>query len=361
MNSDISFEKIRNIDSQNMFEVLKNFPEQVKDAVVIGENFQGFQLRPDSNLFVILGMGGSAIGGDILNSYLSNTKGADFLIINTVRNYNLPGYVDDKTNVIASSYSGGTEETNSAFEQALKKTKNIICITSGGKISETAKNNHIPTITIPAGYQPRCALGFSFFPILLSILKTELLSEEIKNKVRIEINETIDLLRKRANEYSKETNNKALQIAKQIFGTIPVIYSSIDGMESVNTRWLRQIQENAKHLAYGGLLPEMNHNEINSFSLPQGISKNISLIFIKDLNTHPRTLKRFDALQNLIGTEVQQIISIQSDASTLLARIFDMIYLGDWVSYYLAILNNTDPTPIPLITKLKNYLAQVEK
>ncbi|ROL61813.1 bifunctional phosphoglucose/phosphomannose isomerase [Bacteroidetes/Chlorobi group bacterium ChocPot_Mid] len=361
MIQDLSFEMIKDLDSQNMFDIITSFPEQVKDAVIIGEKFDGFPYSPTSIHFVILGMGGSAIGGDILNSYFSNTEGTKHLIFTTLRNYKLPGYVNKDTNIIASSYSGGTEETNSAFEEALKICKNIICISSGGKITDTAIKNNIPIIKIPSGYQPRCALGYSFFPMLLSILKTNMFSEEIKNRIRNEINETIDILRKRANEYSMiSDNNLAISIATRIKGTIPVIYSSVDGMESVNTRWIRQIQENAKHLAYGGFLPEMNHNEINGFNLPEGFAKNISIIFIKDINTHPRTLRRFDALQNLIETDVKQIITVQSEATSLLARMFDMIYLGDWVSYYLALLNNTDPTPIPLITKLKNYLSQYE-
>ncbi|MFH1052547.1 MAG: bifunctional phosphoglucose/phosphomannose isomerase [bacterium] len=359
MNTDLTYEKINAVDSQNMFDVLKSFPKQVKEAVLIGEKSEGFPNKPNSKHFVVLGMGGSAIGGDLLASYLANKEGADDLIVNTVRNYTLPGYVNEHTNIIASSYSGGTEETNSAFAQALKICKNMICISSGGQLAETAKSNKVPVILIPAGYQPRCALGYSFFPMLLSIVKTDLISEPMKNQIKIEINETIDLLRKRANEYSSiDDNNNALKIATQLLGTLPLIYSSVDGMESVNTRWLRQIQENSKHLAFGGLLPEMNHNEINGFSYPKDISKNISIIFLKDKNIHPRTQKRFDALQNLIETDVKQVISLESNANSLLARMFDLIYLGDWVSYYLAILNNVDPTPIPLITKLKNFLLE---
>jgi len=359
MLTDLSFDSIEKVDSQRMFDVLKSFPEQVKDSVLIGENSSGFPQKPSSKHFVILGMGGSAIGGDILSSYLSNTKETKDLLVNTVRNYSLPGYVNEITNIIASSYSGGTEETNSAFEQALKICKNIICISSGGQISKTAKDNNMPLITIPSGYQPRCALGYSFFPMLLSIVKTDLVNDSAKNKIRDEINETIDVLRKKAIEYSMfDENNLALIIAKKILGTIPVVYSSVDGMESVNTRWLRQIQENAKHLVYGGLLPEMNHNEINGFSYPKDFSKKITVIFIKDKNVHPRTMKRLDALQNLIESDIKQVISVQSDAHSLLARMFDMIYLGDWVSYYLAILNEVDPTPIPLITKLKNFLSK---
>ncbi|MFC2130115.1 bifunctional phosphoglucose/phosphomannose isomerase [Bacteroidota bacterium] len=353
----ISMDDVLSIDTQNMYDILKAFPGQVKDAVIIGENSNGFSNSLTSKKFAVLGMGGSAIGGDILASYLSNTNGTKDFIINTIRNYTLPGFIDRDTNIIGSSYSGGTEETITAFSEAMERCDNLICITTGGKLGEIAENKSIPIIKIPSGYQPRCALGYSFFPMLFAILKTNLMDSPTISTIRNEINETIDILRKRANEYSAlDDHNQALNLAKKIFGTVPVIYSSVDCMDSVSTRWIRQIQENAKHLAFGGLLPEMNHNEINSFSYPSDISQRLSLIFVRDIVDHPRTQKRFDALTKLIAENVKQVITVRSDANSLLGRMFDMIYLGDWVSYYLAILNRTDPTPIPLITKLKNIL-----
>jgi glucose/mannose-6-phosphate isomerase len=233
-----------------------------------------------------------------------------------------------------------------------------LCITTGGKIGEIAETNNVPAINIPSGLQPRCALGYSFFPMLHVVLKTGLLDESTIAKIKNEIQEVIELLQVKSKEYSEINEyNSALNLAKQIFGSIPLIYSSVDGMESVNTRWVRQIQENAKHLVFSGLLPEMNHNEISSFSYPVNIPKEISMIFIRDKNDHPKTQIRFNALASLTGNSVKQVIEVQSNANSLLARMFDMIYLGDWVSYYLAILSKVDPTPIPLITKLKNLLA----
>jgi glucose/mannose-6-phosphate isomerase len=179
------------------------------------------------------------------------------------------------------------------------------------------------------------------------------------NDISYEIEMTQNTIDVKAKQYSElKDTNLAIQIAKKIQGSIPVIYSASDGFESVNTRWVRQIQENAKQLVFNGLLPEMNHNEINSFSNPDILPKKISLIYIKDEADNPRTKIRFNALKEIIGKQVKQIIEIQSTEQNALSRMFDLLYLGDWVSYYLAILNEIDPTPIPLITKLKDYLSQ---
>ena len=350
--------KIEEIDKSNMFAVLSDFPGQVKHAIEIGKNADGFRKKTVSNEFAILGMGGSAIGGDILKSYVAHIPGANKLRISTYRNYTLPAYIDSRTNVIASSYSGGTEETISAFSQALGISENILCITTGGKLGSLAEENAVPITKIPDGFQPRCALGYSFFPMLLAVMKTGAFSEEAMEETEYGINETVKLLEEKSKVFSgfgKE--NLALQLAMKLADKMPVIYSSSDRMDSVNLRWRRQIQENAKTLAFGDYLPEMNHNEINSWSYPAEIVKNSAIIILKDREDNPRTQIRFNAITSLLSDYAGDIITLESNSSTWLARIFDMIYLGDWVSYYIAILKNQDPTPIPLISKLKTILS----
>ena len=356
MNIDLNMEKVLGIDRSNMFEVLKKFPNQIEDASNIGHSFLGFQEDIESKKFLVLGMGGSAIGGDLLKSFLSPFDGFD-IEIQTIRGYNIPKYFNSNVNVIASSYSGGTEETISSFKEAISRKMNSVCITTGGKIKEIADEYDVPVISIPEGYQPRCAVGYSFIPMLYVILHSGLLNDTIIKRIEHEIYESIELLKEKSEQYSKlDENNPALALARKIKGSIPVVYSSYEIMDSVNTRWVRQIQENAKHLAYSGFLPEMNHNEVNSFFNPQDFVNNISLIMLRDELEHERIKIRFDALKVLLEKEVKNVIEVRSNTKTLLARIFDNLYLGDWVSYYLAILNDTDPTPIPKISKLKEIL-----
>jgi len=173
------------------------------------------------------------------------------------------------------------------------------------------------------------------------------------------INELNGLLDRKLPLYTRlDESNPALELAKKIFGKIVVIYSSTDRLDSVNLRWRCQIQENAKHLAFGNLLPEMNHNEINSWNNPEGFGKNMVIIFLRDNEDNPRIKVRFDALAEVLSPLCSNIISVESSAETLLARMFDLIWLGDWVSFYLAMLNGEDPTPIPAISTLKEKLSK---
>ncbi len=354
----ITQQKLEQIDLQNMFAILKNFPAQIEDAINIGKKAPGFPNKIESKNFVILGMGGSAIGGDLIRSYSSVLKGADHLSFSVIRNYILPGNIDENANVIVSSYSGGTEETITAYKTALNKSQNIVCITTGGELESLAKKNNTPVIKIPSGYQPRCALGFSFFTMLYLLMKSGAYQGEAVKTTEMAIDELILLIKKRSDEFSSlSSDNEAYHLAEKLNGTIPVIYSSVERMDIVNLRWRGQIQENAKYLAFGNYLPEMNHNEINAFSNPVNFGKNYSIIFLKDLEDNDRIKLRFNALEDILKPMTNQIIKLHSNADYLLTRIFDLIYLGDWVSYYLAVLNEIDPTPIPNINKLKDILS----
>jgi glucose/mannose-6-phosphate isomerase len=352
--------EINNIDQQGMFNVIKEFPLQVRKALEIGESFDAPDFSGISKKIIILGMGGSAIGGDILRSYLAGTDGSKDISISINRNYDIPGYVDKDTIVIASSYSGGTEETLSGFDQTMKRTSLLVAISSGGELSNIAEKNSIPLIKIPGGLQPRAALGYSFFPLLKFFLKSRLISGETADKINNEIDETLSKLDELSAELSDiNVSNPAVNIAGDLNESIPVIYSASEILDSVNVRWRCQIQENAKQACFGNFLPEMNHNEINGWSFPDGIKNRCVVLFLKDKNYHPKTLRRFDALESILSKEGIKILKFESSSDSLLTRTFELIYLGDWVSYYMALLNGTDPTPIPLISDLKRFMSDL--
>lgn len=347
------------IDASNMNALLLAFPEQIEEAVRIGMSAPVFTEKNTSKEFLILGMGGSAIGGDIVKSYLRNVNGAMDLHITVNRNYRVDYPVKHDTFVIASSYSGNTEETLEAFENARTKTKNIICICSGGELLRRAEKYGYPFILVPDGLQPRAALGYSFFPMLLSIARSGALSVAATETIDLEIQDCIAFLKSKADEYGllSLSQKPAFRIASKIKDTVPVIYSGCDLLDSVNLRWRCQIQENAKNFAFGFNFPECNHNEINSWRFPDRLPRRFSVICLSDKADHPRIQRRFTAMRELIGNEAANYFELKSEAMSLLARVFDLIYLGDWVSFYLAILNGIDPTPIPVITKLKSYMA----
>jgi glucose/mannose-6-phosphate isomerase len=349
------------IDKNGMYPILKSFPRQVAEAVEIGKIAPVFN-DATSGRVVVLGMGGSAIGGDLLKSYFAAKPRMNHISVDINRNYTFPGNIDASTNILASSYSGNTEETTTALQKAVQLTKNIICITTGGDLKEIAVTNNLPVIDIPSGMMPRCALGYSFFPMLLTLCRSHLPGgNSIIEEINEEITDTLDMLWDKSEKYSNpdEKVNPTIMLARKIYGKVPVIYSSVQRMDAINLRWRCQIQENAKNLAFGSLLPEMNHNEINSWNYPNDLMNRFIVLLIRDPEDFPRTKKRFDAIRNIIQGAGVAVEEVEIDHGSLLSRMFQMIYFGDWVSYWLALMNGVDPTEIPVITKLKNILAGV--
>jgi len=348
-------ETLSKIDKSNMYNVLKEFGNQVYDAYKLAEgvSLKNIDVNKIKNI-VITGLGGSAIGGDLVkNVGLDDLKVP--LIVN--RHYSFPTFVGRDTLVIVSSYSGNTEETISAYKQAIKLRAQIICITSGGKIREMAEKYKHNLFIIPQGYQPRCALGYNFVSMWLALAKLKFVSKkatDFKNVIRI--------LRESSKKYAVPdiVTNDALRIAVALKGKLPIIYSSVDNLEAVNLRWRGQLSENAKILAYGNLYPEMNHNELVGWKLNKNILKNTVVIFLEDPADHKRVKTRMTITKKIYKEYSDNIFSLSSKENTRLQRIFDLIYLGDWVSYYLAILNNVDPTPVEVINYLKTELAKIK-
>lgn len=344
---------IKKIDKSNMYKVLLDFPEQIAEAINIGEHSPA--MKP-TNDFLVLGMGGSAIGGDILSNYFATTEGLSHIRISVNRDYNIPGYINRNTGIIASSYSGGTEETISALNSATNISKNILCITTGGLLADIADKNNFTKVLIPSGLMPRCALGYSFFTLLKILQKSADITQSTKQTINNEIDNTLSILKEKSVLYSQsDESNPAYRIAKSIVNTIPIVYSS-GRLNTVNLRWRAQMQENAKNIAFGNILPEMNHNEINSWSNPQKTLNNFSLLLLRHIKDSDKIIKRMNAVELLLGEKVKQVINVESTAKGNLTRMFDLIYLGDWLSYFLAIFNSEDPTPIPLISKFKEIL-----
>ena len=231
-------------DEGNMFEILKNFPDQVREALEISGNIPAFNAKIRSNNFAVLGMGGSAIGGDLLASYTAALPGADHINILINMTYNIPAYINKDYNVIASSYSGNTEETISGFKQAAERGANIISVTTGGELAKLSEENNLPKITVPAGLQPRCAIAYSFFPILYTVMNSGAFSQDAIDTTEKAIEELIQKLDEKSKIYTipDETKNPALMIARILVGTIPVVYSSSERMNIVNLRWRGQFQ-----------------------------------------------------------------------------------------------------------------------
>lgn len=340
------------IDKSNMYDILKNFHKQISEAVDIGKKteFDSMAMHGIKNI-VINGLGGSAIGGDLIRSFTHYNSGIPIYIN---RNYHLPGFAGKDTLSVISSYSGNTEETNSAYKESNKKGCRILCISSGGKVEEMALKQNNLFVKIPGGLQPRCAVGYSFFVLLIILSRFGFfpLQEDDFTKVIENIKRSADTF----SDFDSENNN-ALKIAKMLQNRLPVIYSSTDLLDAVNLRWRGQISENAKQLAYGNVYPEMNHNELVGWEKNRDILKKIIVVFLKDTDDNQRIQMRMEITEELYRKHAGDVISIYGEGESKLERIFNLIYLGDWVSYHLALLNDVDPTPVDAITYLKEKLS----
>lgn len=347
----MTFEEIFAVDASNMYALLKGFPAQVREAVDIGT--AAAVRLPVRNIrsVVLCGLGGSAIGGDLLRSHLADDLAVPFFVNRT---YTLPRFAGPSTLVIVSSYSGNTEETVAAQREALRRKALMLCISSGGRVSAIARSRGVPLITIPGGLPPRAALGYSFFPLLVTLSRLGMISDRTR-----QIRETIELLDRKAAEYGDPDpgRNRALQLASMLRHRLTVIYSSADRLDAVNTRWRGQIAENAKALCFGHVLPEMNHNELVGWKTLEETMREIRVLFLRDREDHPRIALRAGITREVLSRYTPHIEDVWSEGRSALARLFSLVTLGDWVSYYLAVLHRQDPTPVAVIDKLKNRLA----
>ena len=354
--SQITKDTILSLDQGKMGDAIAGMGGHLCDAAIRSKQaLDGFSLPQKNEIdnIVVAGLGGSAIGGDLVRSYRLSKCSVPFIINRT---YDLPGFMNVRTLVIVSSYSGSTEESLSMFDEASRRGAKIICITTGGKLADLAKAHNLPIIFLPTGFQPRAALAYSFVPVLLTLEKIGFTSDESAN-----INDTASILDKLTKVYGTSNiteENIANTLAHMLLTKIPVIYSASDHFDSVNIRWRGQIQENGKHVAFGNVLPEMNHNEINGWDFPRTIQDKFQVIFLRSAqDEHSQVTKRFGILHEVLTSKGVDVIEFNAQGNSLMARMFSLISLADWTSYYLAILAGVDPSPVPVIMQLKSKLA----
>jgi glucose/mannose-6-phosphate isomerase len=324
-----------------MIEIIRNLPKQIKESF----EFPTYKLdMAIIDRIVICGMGGSAIAGDFLKSYLYYSS----LPVEIIRDYKVPQYVNSTSLVFVISYSGNTEETISAFENAFKNGSKIIVITSGGKLKELAEKYEIPVVLIPRGLPPRGAIGYIFSSILLNLERNGII------QVSRELKESLELLDKSIKEFDS-TSSIAFEIANKFYLRIPIIYSS-QRLFSVAYRWQTQINENAKSFCHMNVIPEMNHNEINGLKNPKDIISKCWVLFMFDIEDDERIKRRIEIVSEIIKDSVLGITILQGKGETFLHRMLYLILLGDYVSYYLSRFYNEDPYAIPRIEELKRKL-----
>ncbi|HTY82087.1 MAG TPA: bifunctional phosphoglucose/phosphomannose isomerase [Dehalococcoidales bacterium] len=340
------------LDPQNMLARIKELPMQCKEAWRDAMEFKLPRDYTEVDKVVILGMGGSAIGGDLIRSLATYEMKIPVIIH---RDYGLPAYVDRKTLLIASSYSGNTEETLSGFEPAMATGAKIVAMTTGGKLQEMAESHNLPVFKIEYKAQPRAALGFSFIPALGVLQKLGL----IKDKAA-DVEETVKVLEnleKKLDEKSTAANNPAKQIAQRLFGNLPIIYGAGIAAEAAH-RWKTQINENSKGWSFYEIFPELNHNATVGFPLPKEIAKKIRVVLLRSPLFNERVKLRYDVTTELLKQADVAYEFVDGVGQSALAQMVSLVSIGDYVSYYLAILYKVDPSPVKVIDYLKGRLAK---
>lgn len=340
------------LTAEMMMESLYGLPEQFEFSLGLRFDFGPKYQREYRNI-VISGLGGSAIGGDIIRTY-ALSRLAIPVIVN--RDYDIPAFVNENTLFVAASYSGNTEETLSSYRQARSRGASVLCISSGGEISAMAEADGFGLVKIPGGLMPRAATGYLFGALVLALESLDLVSG-----VRAELEETISILRDLRSQLGPEVatpNNLARTIAGKIKNTIPVIWGSSGISETAALRWKTQINENAKSPAYYNIFPELNHNELVGFEAPAALLAETSIIILQDEQDNNRVKKRMEISQGIIKDRVKDIIVVKSRGNSFLARFFSLVYIGDYASAYLAEAYGINPTPVAVIDYLKAELAK---
>jgi glucose/mannose-6-phosphate isomerase len=333
-----------------MDEMIRSFPHQINDQ---WEALKSLDLDLDRfsgiENIVIAGMGGSAISGDIAKMLSKNELSVP---ITVVRDYSIPRWTDDRTLFILSSYSGNTEETISCFKAAILKSKKIISISTGGEIESLSRDNDVQIVGLPSNYQPRAALGFSLITLLTVLSKINLISSGFLNSV-VTASNTLD------DFYDKYCADGLLaeSIAKQIKDGVIAIYGVESSTDSIASRFRAQIAENSKMLSTFNVIPEMNHNEIEAWNEFQFLDMKKIAIWIHDEDDHPRILDRIKITSKLLEKIDIKNIFIKCSGGNYQERCLKLLFLNDWISYYLAKANNIDPIPVNRIMNLKSQLS----
>ncbi|GAB4252854.1 MAG: bifunctional phosphoglucose/phosphomannose isomerase [Vicingaceae bacterium] len=324
--------------------LVKAFSDQIQKALTITDLTSLIPNTKTIQNVLIGGLGGSGIGGTIVKQLVKNNANVP---IETNKDYDIPNYVDHHTLVIASSYSGNTEETLEMVEKAQKKGAEIVCITSGGKLKEIALKNNYNYIEVPGGIPPRAAFGYTF-PQLFYVLKHYgIITVDFKSEF-IKANQLI------ATEEAS-IQQLALNIAKQLLNKTTVVYSPAV-FEGLTTRFRQQLNENAKELCWNHVVPEMNHNELVGWRRDYN---NLAVVFVNDSGIYFRVKKRMEIVKEIVSKYTDTVIDIETKGDTIIQKAIYLIHLFDWISVYLADLKQIDPVEINVINYLKEELGKI--
>lgn len=337
------------LDKSNFLKMITESPEQFATGFELA---QGISVPGKFTSIMISGMGGSALPGNLFRIYLNDLFKTEHphdqpLSVYQNRSYSLPPESYHECLNFICSYSGNTEETIASFEEVLNNKLPCIALSAGGKIEEMAKAHGVPHVKLPIPYenfQPRVGTGY-FFGVMFQIL----INQGLVPDMTAELREEAAVLR--ANMSALEERGKAL--AKKLVGKTPIIYSTTR-YKSVAMVWKIKLNENAKTPAFWNFFPELNHNEMVGWTLPQG---KFIVLMLRDEATHSQIAKRMTITAELLRKQGVEVEILDMDGGSVYSKVFTSIALGDFTSYYLALEYGQDPTPVAMVEELKKLLV----
>lgn len=350
----ITLQLIKKLDKSGVYDSILSFPKQIEHAA---EMAKGFTLPDDyrnvKNV-VVAGMGGSALGARLVDSLEYEILNVPLEIVN---DYNLPSYVNENTLVIASSYSGSTEETLSCYHEAGKLNAKILTISTGGELSKLSNKDGVPGFVFNPQFnpcnQPRLGIGYSTILLMLIMakLKLILLSNE-------QIGRVISVAEKSNREYGIENvDNQAVRLAGMLMGRIPVLIASEHLYEATHTT-KNQVNENAKTFSAHFAIPELNHHLMEGLSFPKTNKDNLLFIFYISNLYHFRIQRRFELTKKLVENAKIPTFTFIPQSKTRLEQTFEVIQFGNFYSFYLAMHNGLDPAPILTVDWFKDQMTK---
>lgn len=331
-----------------MKELIEGFAQQLREALQIGEETNANFAAATYRHVVLAGMGGSGICGNLAQAYVADKLRVP---VTVQKGYTLPAFVGSASLVIASSFSGNTEETLSVVRQAMEAEATVAFVTSGGEMLRIAQTGGRPLMVLPSGKgQPRACLGFMLVQQLYLLHYAGLLDDTFKTELR----QSISLLEEQAGSIKVQ----ASALASSLQYKLPVLYAS-DTAAPVALRFQQQLNTNAKQLAHVNVLPELCHNEIEGWQHPSELFGQLTVLYIKTGYDHPRAKLRMELAKPVLERQGQHVLEVEAVGATMLEQMLYLVHLFDWVSLYLAGLNKVDPDNTDKINYLKGELSKV--
>jgi glucose/mannose-6-phosphate isomerase len=341
--------KIKEIDKGGMLSFCVDVAEHYGKALeAAGKVSAGFSV-PEN--VVVAGMGGSAIGGELLKDLVREDARVP---VEVSRSYSLPGYMDERSLVFVVSYSGETEETLSSFLDALRRKCMVFCVSSGGRLLEFAERLGVPFLRVPSGFPPRAALPYLFTPLVV-------LSERLGIVLGVSdgFSEAISVLGRVSGECAPEvpvSGNGAKRLAVGIKGSVPVVYG-FGVFRSVAQRFKMQFNENSKVPSKWEYFSEVDHNEVVGWERAGSLAECFSAVFLRDKAEPVEFRNRIEITKGLMPSG-SKLFEVWSSGEGVLARMLSAVCIGDFTSVYLALLRGVDPTPVETINLLKAQMKQ---